>query len=762
MTENVHPNRSGGAAGEPAPVPLGAWLAELPDDRLIHLLELRPDLAQPAPGSIAALAARAVARQSVKAATDELDFLRLAVIDALLVLQADATGVPVTKLVALIGDRAPRDAVLGALEDLRERALVWGDTAVRVPAEASSALPWYPGQVILEDADRPASEIAAAVEELDEPQRELLERLLVGSPMGRTRDAAPGTPPDRPVPRLLAAGLLRQIDADTVILPRRVGQVLRGEDPGPTHLVPPDPVVSGTTAKDVDAAAAGAVIDLMRETEVVLETLSAAPVPELRSGGLGVREAKRLSKLTGVDEQRLGFVLEVAAAAGLIASGIPDPEPPDSPGPCWTPTVAADRFLESSTAARWYLLASTWLDLPSRPSLIGGRGPDGKPYAALSDSLYSTAAPLDRRLLLNLLSDLPAGAGTDAEHASRALIWRRPRWAARLQPEPVAHLLDEAHALGLVGRGALSAAALALLRDGEEAAVDTMAKILPAPIDYFLVQADLTVVVPGPLERDLAGQLAVVADVESAGAAMVYRVSEASIRHALDTGRTAGALHAFFAKHSKTPVPQGLSYLIDDVARRHGQLRVGMASSFVRCEDVTLLAHAVAAPALDALDMRLLAPTVAVSQAPIGEVLAALRTAGFAPAAEDSTGAIVDIRQRWARVPAPAHRRLLRSLTRPSRETLTALVATLRRIDSSPFAGARLDPAVAMALLQQAAHLQRDVVIGYVDAAGVATQRLVRPLAVHGGQLMAWDPAQGRPREFAVHRVTSVMSTDEG
>ena len=762
MTENVHPNRSGGAAGEPAPVPLGAWLAELPDDRLIHLLELRPDLAQPAPGSIAALAARAVARQSVKAATDELDFLRLAVIDALLVLQADATGVPVTKLVALIGNRAPRDAVLGALEDLRERALVWGDTAVRVPAEASSALPWYPGQVILEDADRPASEIAAAVEELDEPQRELLERLLVGSPMGRTRDAAPGTPPDRPVPRLLAAGLLRQIDADTVILPRRVGQVLRGEDPGPTHLVPPDPVVSGTTAKDVDAAAAGAVIDLMRETEVVLETLSAAPVPELRSGGLGVREAKRLSKLTGVDEQRLGFVLEVAAAAGLIASGIPDPEPPDSPGPCWTPTVAADRFLESSTAARWYLLASTWLDLPSRPSLIGSRGPDGKPYAALSDSLYSTAAPLDRRLLLNLLSDLPAGAGTDAEHASRALIWRRPRWAARLQPEPVAHLLDEAHALGLVGRGALSAAALALLRDGEEAAVDTMAKILPAPIDYFLVQADLTVVVPGPLERDLAGQLAVVADVESAGAAMVYRVSEASIRHALDTGRTAGALHAFFAKHSKTPVPQGLSYLIDDVARRHGQLRVGMASSFVRCEDVTLLAHAVAAPALDALDMRLLAPTVAVSQAPIGEVLAALRTAGFAPAAEDSTGAIVDIRQRWARVPAPAHRRLLRSLTRPSRETLTALVATLRRIDSSPFAGARLDPAVAMALLQQAAHLQRDVVIGYVDAAGVATQRLVRPLAVHGGQLMAWDPAQGRPREFAVHRVTSVMSTDEG
>src|SRR4051794_41869327 len=59
-------------------VPLGAWLGELDDERLVRLLELRPDLTQPPPGSIAALAARAEARQSVKAATDELDFLRLA------------------------------------------------------------------------------------------------------------------------------------------------------------------------------------------------------------------------------------------------------------------------------------------------------------------------------------------------------------------------------------------------------------------------------------------------------------------------------------------------------------------------------------------------------------------------------------------------------------------------------------------------------------------------------------------------------------
>ncbi|MFV9632111.1 helicase-associated domain-containing protein [Mycobacterium neumannii] len=744
-------------------LPLGAWLADLPDDRLVRLLELRPDLTQPPPGSIAALAARAQARQSVKAATDDLDFLRLAVLDALLVLHADTTAVPVTKLLELIGDRAPEAAIAAAVDDLRDRGLVWGDAAVRVAAEAVAGLPWYPGQATVEDTAATPQDIAARLESLDEAQSELLQKLLEGSPVGRTRDAAPGTPSDRPVQRLLAAGLLRQVDAETVILPRLVGQVLRGELPGPLQLTEPDPVVSTTTAADADAVAAGAALDLLREVEVVLETLGATPVPELRSGGLGVRDVKRLTKATGIDERRLGLILEVTAGAGLISAGMPEPEPEAGDGPYWAPTVSSDRFVESPTAVKWHLLATTWLELPGRPSLIGNRGPDGKPYAALSDSLFSTAAPLDRRLLLEVLASLPSGAGVDAGEASRAMIWRRPRWGARLQPGPIADLLTEAHALGLVGRGALATPARTLLTDAPaDDVVKAMDKVLPAPIDHFLLQADLTVVVPGPLQRELAEQLAAVASVESAGAAMVYRISEPSIRRALDTGRTAGELHAFFGRYSKTPVPQGLTYLIDDVARRHGQLRVGMAASFVRCEDAALLAQAVGAPATDSLEMRLLAPTVAVSQAPISDVLAALRQAGFAPAAEDSTGAIVDIRARGARVPAPpGRRRTYRLAPTPTSQTLGAIVAVLRKVASAPTGGMRLDPAVAINQLQEAAHMQASVVIGYVDPAGVATQRVVAPINVRGGQLTAYDPASGRVRDFAIHRITSVVATDE-
>ena len=64
---------------------------------------------------------------------------------------------PLAKLTALIGDRVGEDAVAAAIDDLRERALVWGDSEVRVAAEASAGLPWYPGQAVLRAPSTPAT-----------------------------------------------------------------------------------------------------------------------------------------------------------------------------------------------------------------------------------------------------------------------------------------------------------------------------------------------------------------------------------------------------------------------------------------------------------------------------------------------------------------------------------------------------------------------------------------------------------------------------
>src|SRR5207253_5339500 len=96
-------------------------------------------------------------------------------------------------------------------------------------------------------------------------------------------------------------------------------------------------------------------------------------------------------------------------------------------------------------------------------------------------------------------------------------------------------------------------------------AVGALDALLPAPVDHVLLQTDLTMVVPGPPEPGLAAELDVIGVVESAS---VYRVTTDSVRRSLDAGYTAAELHALFARRSRMPVPQTLTYLIDDVARR--------------------------------------------------------------------------------------------------------------------------------------------------------------------------------------------------
>ncbi len=165
--------------------------------------------------------------------------------------------------------------------------------------------------------------------------------------MGRTRARVRPTPRlTGRCPRLVEAGLLRRIDAETVIPPRVVGQVMRGEAPGPVELTTPVLQTTSTTAADADAVAAGAAIDLLREIDLIIETLGSAPVPELRNGGLGVRDVKRLAKTTGIDEPRPRPSPGTGRGRGLIAAGMPDLDPGDGTGPTgrrrWPPTGSSN------------------------------------------------------------------------------------------------------------------------------------------------------------------------------------------------------------------------------------------------------------------------------------------------------------------------------------------------------------------------------------------------------------------------------------
>ncbi|GAA3050140.1 hypothetical protein GCM10020000_33620 [Streptomyces olivoverticillatus] len=107
-------------------------------------------------------------------------------------------------------------------------------------------------------------------------------------------------------------------------------------------------------------------------------------------------------------------------------------------------------------------------------------------------------------------------------------------------------------------------------------------------------------------------------------------------------------------------MPQPLAYLVDDVARRHGHLRVGAASSYLRCDDEAVLAEILADRRSAPLRLRRLAGTVLAAQAAPDILLETLRAMGYAPAAESAEGDVLvtraDVRrtpQRTAPAPVP-------------------------------------------------------------------------------------------------------------
>ena len=742
----------------PAPATLASWLRTRSDEQLGALLAARPDVARPAPSDVVALASRLAVPVSVDRALDELDAATLQVLDV--VLLADTDGVDAADLPAAL-PAVPDDVLEAAVDRLTTRALLWGDDVLHAPEPVRRAVR-YPaglGRRAVELRLALPADLPEALAELPAEERDVLERLAGDRPVGHLPDTdGPGSSPAR---RLLQRGLLARIDALNVELPREIGLQLRGSLPyGPPRLRP-EPVVVERDPAVVNRQAAGAAMEVIGRVGELLALLEEEPAGLLRSGGVGVRDQKRLARALKVPEPDAGWLLELAYAAGLLDVGGPHRDE-------WLPTRAFDLWREQELPDRWATLAAGWLATVRLPSLAGQRDVAGKAVNALSPDLVRHTAPAIRRSALTGLAGYPLGRGVAAEDLVALLRWRTPRRADRLAPVP--DLLAEAARLGAVVGGVLSAGGRGLLATGEDGAADGMRGLLPDPVDHVLAQPDLSLIAPGPLVAELADTLAVVADVESSGGATVFRVSEASVRRALDSGWSATDLHDFFARASRTPVPQALDYLVDDVARQHGRLRVGAIESYVRSDDHGLLSQVLNDRRTANAELRRLAPGVLVSGLGADEVLTVLRGAGYAPAGESPGGAVLTrppTRPRAAgRRPGSSAPQAPRPLTG---DELTATVQEIRAGDAALAArrgeAVRQVPGVTTAgtleLLSRAVREGVPVWLGYVDAQGSGSQRVVQPVSLAGGFLQGYDERRGESRTFAVHRITSVALVED-
>ena len=699
------------------------------DDQIKALFSLRPDLISPVPTDLLALSARANSTPSLLRARESLDKFRLDILTAICTLEEPVTLHQILSVTC-------KEAI-AAVESLWELALIYQDgERYRIPSNVRTIIGENPAGL------GPKSLKTVNFSELDGAPKgalETLQKMVWGPPKGQVADVKKAPPA---IKWLLENNFLAPFDSQTVLLPREVAMHLR-EGKVFKELQSTRPSLEGVARKQkaADLAAIANISTFVRWAEELGHNWSDEPPTALRSGGLGVRDLKRTAEHLGISEPCAAFVAELLYIGGLLVIDTDDQI---------LPTSAFDIWLTKSIEEQWHSLVTLWLETSRVSGLIGKS--ESKNIAALGPELDRGGVSTLKKVILNLLKDHPE-IDPSLDSISATIIWLLP---TRANKDYTEWILREAEWLGLTGQGALSSFGVALLNH-EELGVESA---LPKPVDHILIQADNSAVAPGPLTLELANAIGTIADIESRGGASVYRFSEVSIRRGLDHGQTGDQIKEFLKRISKTPMPQPLEYLITDVAKRHGKLRVGSTSSYLRCEDEGLIQEIMHDKRIEHLRMRKLAPQVLISDADSAELMRVLRESGYLPAAENATGVLVTAPQVRRAKSRPKPPRIITDYTAPNDTLITAAVRALRAGERASSHKPREVPRTTanetVDLLHQYIEERASLTIGYADTNGGVSNRLIDPLSISLGTLVARDHATGEIAHFRIPRITGV------
>ena len=720
------------------------YLRSIDDAAFLELFIARPDLVTPVPPDIASLSVRACSAPSLARAIDSLNQWQFQVLEAAAVLNEPFS---VKSLISLT-----HKAAAASLEHLIAIGLVYpSNDGMRLPSQLRDVIGNEPAGL------GPISMAKLNLEDLESAPadaKKVLDRLIWGPPRGSVGDIKN---PGPGVAWLLERKFLVPLDQRTVILPREVGLHLRG---GKTHkeMFIAAPTLSGVKrdARQVNLAAIANISTVLRWVEELLNFWAEEPADALRAGGLGIRDLKIIATHLGLDESCTAFIVELAYLASLISIDATNRIMPSNKFDIWLMQTPEDR---------WQAIASAWL-ITSRVSGLVGRT-EAKNVAALGPELDRVNAARVRALTLSILTQ-NVSLAPDSKSFNELLSWRAPvRRNSSLQEELTNWTLREAEWLGITGQGAISKYGVHFL-NGED--LDLINKDLPKTVDHILIQSDNTAIAPGPLEHEISQQLAIMAEIESRGGATVYRFSEATIRRALDHGKTGDEIKSFLIKTSKTPMPQPLEYLISDVAKKHGKLRVGNTSSFIRCEDTALIAQIMLDKKLEILSLRRIAPEVVICDHDANELMRLLRESGYLPAAESSNGLMLMGTRANRAMTKPRPPRVIGEIEIPSEESLSAAIRAIRTGEKSTHKQTHLRQVAnealgalprstaneTMDLVNRFIIEEKSLSIGYADNNGSVTHRIIDPIRVSAGSLIARDHATGEVQSFRIPRITGV------
>lgn len=469
---------------------------------------------------------------------------------------------------------------------------------------------------------------------------------------------------------------------------------------------------------DLDRRSAERLYAVVVEVAEIVRAVTAAPARELAKGGLALPETRRLADAAKVDVADVAPIVAAAASAGLL----------ELHDDGWAPTSEAAGWLSSSWAERWARLVGAWLK----------------------------ALPREIKVVLDERADTSWG-----EPLLAFSIWFFPDGGAWL-PERIDAFGRSAALFGLTLDGHPTSAAVALVREGPDAASEIVGELMPQPIDKVYLQHDLTVVAPGPLAPDLDGRLRTIAAVESAGLAATYRITDSALQSALSAGETEASLREFLSDLSSTGIPQPLDYLLTETAARHGRYRVTSldptemradasygAESQVRCDDSALVDTLQVDQALGPLALRRLDALRVVSRFDAETVYWALHDQRYPVVLEDAEA--VPLR-------SPVRRRPRRAAQPTTSDPVRALVERLAsgKDDSQE----DTDRAWIIRQLDAAVKARLSVELTVAQADGTTTSLHLEPTGVGGGRVRGRDRKSDIERTLPLSSIVAVGSSE--
>ncbi len=548
--------------------------------------------------------------------------------------------------------------------------------------------------------------------------------------------------------------LPREQGGSELVVPAEVELALRGRlFP---DWEPSEPVVPTTALAEGKHP-----LELVAGLSSLLQELRASPAPTLQQGGLPKRIVKRLAASLRQEESLVNELAVLALETGLLVEVEVVPE--QRTRSRRNPRVIQSRKAEirvSELAGEWEASSESerWVDF-GRRLLIGGWDPAAAP-----------ATHLEQSRILSLLLKLPAGQGGRAEDLARRLHWTYPAVFPNVD-SAARQLLAAGTVLTWLGAGGGEptiglGGAGRLLAGSAELEQMELERAFPAAVDGCTVTGDHRVVVSGPPSSGLSQFLGAIAEVESVHPARVYRLSEASLRRALDGGMSHQEIVDRLRSYCTTGIPQNVAAMIDDVGGRHGRLRVGSAGVYVLADDAAEIEALVKGRALRPLAVQRVAPTVAVVDAKgVDQVLGLLRKAGLMPVPDGDLG-----RAEPLPASAPARRAgadLLpgagssgKAVGRgPGPGELVQRLRHRRAVDPGTVGDHEEEPAAAV--VSRALRSRRPITVGYSGLDGRrVTVLLLTPFSVSGQTLQGYEYRMRQMLKLDLQRLVWAEQTD--